>query len=63
MDGAALAAVELQPGEIAEYRLVKLRKALTLLRGPIRRRVRAACGAKTAVYLEEGRPVDGVTTG
>jgi 8-oxo-dGTP diphosphatase len=63
LDSAALSAVVLQPEEIAEYRIVKLRKALTLLRGPIRRRVGAACAAKTTVYLEEGRPVDGVTPG
>jgi len=63
LDDAAFGAVVLQAEEIAEYRLVKLRKALTLLRGPIRRRVGAACAAKTTVYLEEGRPADGVGTG
>jgi 8-oxo-dGTP pyrophosphatase MutT (NUDIX family) len=63
LDSAALSAVVLQSAEIAEYRIVKLRKALTLLRGPIKRRVTAACAAKTTVYLEEGRPVDGVTPG
>jgi len=44
-DDAALREIELQPEEISEYRIVKLHKALTLLRGPIRRRVRAACAA------------------
>lgn len=63
LDSAMLSTVVLQPDEIAEYRIVKLSKALRLLRGPIRRRVGAACAAKTTVYLEEGRPVDGVTPG
>lgn len=63
LDSAALRAVVIQPEEIAEYRIVKMRKALTLLRGPIRRRVAAACAAKTTVYLEEGRPAEGVTPG
>lgn len=63
LDDAAFSSVVLQAEEIAEYRLVKMRKALTLLRGPIRRRVGAACAAKTTIYLEEGRPADGVGTG
>jgi len=33
---------------------------LTLLRGPIRRRVDAARTARTVVYLEDGRRVPGV---
>jgi ADP-ribose pyrophosphatase YjhB (NUDIX family) len=53
----ALAAVKLQPEEISESRLVPLPEALTLLRGPIRRRVRAATGGRGVVYLEDGRPV------
>ena len=63
MDDAALAAVVLQPAEISEYRLVSLDKAVTMLRAPIRRRVRAACAAKSTVYLEEGRQVDQVKAG
>ena len=55
-DKASLGAVVLQSEEISEHRLVRLRTALKLLRGPIRRRVRAACAADSAVYLEEGRP-------
>jgi 8-oxo-dGTP diphosphatase len=55
----ALADVKLQPEEISEYRLVLLPDALTLLRGPIRRRVRAATGGRGLVYLENGRPVPG----
>jgi 8-oxo-dGTP diphosphatase len=53
----ALAAVKLQPEEISESRLVPLPEALTLLRKPIRRRVRAATGGGGLVYLEDGRPV------
>jgi 8-oxo-dGTP diphosphatase len=59
----ALAGLTLQPEEISESRLVPLPDALALLRGPIRRRVRAATGRHRAtgrrrlVYLEDGRPV------
>ena len=56
----ALAGIVLQPEEISEYRLVALPDAFGLLRGPIRRRVRAAGGRKRLVYLEDGRPVPGV---
>ena len=57
LDDASLRGIELQPDEISQYRFVKPRKALTLLRGPIRRRVRAAIAVRRAVYLEDGRPV------
>jgi 8-oxo-dGTP pyrophosphatase MutT (NUDIX family) len=56
----ALAGIVLQPEEISEYRLAAVPDALGLLRGPIRRRVRAAAGRKRLVYLEDGRPVPGV---
>jgi ADP-ribose pyrophosphatase YjhB (NUDIX family) len=56
-DDAALAAIVLQPEEIAEHRLVSLDTALTLLRPPLRRRVRAATRRRRCVYLEDGRPV------
>jgi 8-oxo-dGTP diphosphatase len=59
-DDAALAAITLQPEEIAEYRLASLDKALTLLRPAIRRRVRAATRRRRFVYLENGRPVPAV---
>ncbi len=61
LDDAALGEIVLQAEEISEFRLVKLGKALTLLRGPIKRRVRAACAANSAVYLEDGRKVAEVT--
>jgi 8-oxo-dGTP pyrophosphatase MutT (NUDIX family) len=56
VDDTQLAAVVLQPEEIAEHRLVPVEEALTMLSGPLRRRVGAAVGASTCVYLEDGRP-------
>ena len=58
-----LAAIVLQPEEIAEYRLASLAEALPLLRGPIRRRIRAACSGRGLVYLEDGRPAEGIVAG
>jgi ADP-ribose pyrophosphatase YjhB (NUDIX family) len=55
LDPAVLDAIVLQPEEIAEHRLADLDEALPLLRGPIRRRVRAACAGRGLVYLEDGR--------
>jgi 8-oxo-dGTP diphosphatase len=60
MSDKELADLKLQPEEISESRLVPLPDALSLLRGPIRRRVRAATqgrGPQALVYLEDGRPV------
>ncbi|MDR0346670.1 MAG: hypothetical protein LBI49_26845, partial [Nocardiopsaceae bacterium] len=42
------------------WQLAPLPEALALLRGPIRRRVRAACRGERLCYLENGRPVPGV---
>ena len=58
-----LAGIVVQPEEVSEYRLAALPDALSLLRGPIRRRVRAAAGSgrKKLVYLEDGRPVAGIS--
>jgi 8-oxo-dGTP diphosphatase len=56
---ASLAAIVPQAEEISQYRLAKLPRALTLLRGPIRRRVSAVSGASGLVYLEDGRPAPG----
>ena len=53
----ALSGLKLQPEEISESRLVPLPDAFTLLRGPIRRRVKAATQGRAPVYLEDGRPV------
>jgi len=61
VDDAALAAITLQAEEIAEHRLVPLDTALTLLRPPIRRRVQAASSRDGVIYLEDGRPVPGIS--
>ena len=53
----ALASLTLQPEEISESRLAPLPDALALLRGPIRRRIRAATRSRRLVYREDGRPV------
>jgi 8-oxo-dGTP diphosphatase len=60
-DEADLAAIRVQPEEVAEYRLVPLDDALALLRSPIRRRVRAATRHRRCVYLENGRRIPGIT--
>jgi 8-oxo-dGTP pyrophosphatase MutT (NUDIX family) len=57
---ADLAGIVVQPEEISEYRLAELSTALTLLRKPIRRRVRAAARGRRPCYLEDGRPVPAV---
>ena len=62
IDRARLDAVVLQSEEISEHRLEPLPTALTMLRGPIRRRVKAACRAEGLVYLEDGRRVRGVAS-
>lgn len=59
-DDAALAGIALQAEEISEYRLAPLDEAFELLRGPIRRRVRAAVRRRRCVYLENGRLVAGI---
>jgi 8-oxo-dGTP diphosphatase len=56
-----LAGIVVQPEEVSEYRFVALADALPLLRGPIRRRVRAATAHRPLVYLEDGRRVPGVS--
>lgn len=55
-----LGAIRLQPEEIDEYRFAPTPEAIEQLTGPVGRRVAATVGAKRCVYLEEGRPVDGV---
>ena len=57
---ASLAGIVVQPEEISEYRLAGLGTALTLLRKPIRRRVRAATRGQPLCYLEDGIPVPAV---
>ncbi len=55
-----LATVTVQQEEIEEHRLVPPEEAWTMLSGPVRRRVRAAYGAKRTRYLEDGRRVPGI---
>jgi hypothetical protein len=57
LDAARLAAIVLQSEEISEHRFEPLPTALTLLRKPIRHRVKAASRGRSLVYLEQGRPV------
>ena len=55
-----LSAITVQAEEVSEYRFTALPEALSLLRGPIRRRVKAASRrGRRLVYLEDGRPVPG----
>ena len=53
-----LGAIRLQVDELSEYRLEEMDRAIELLSGPLRRRVRHAVGAVGITYLEDGRPVD-----
>jgi 8-oxo-dGTP diphosphatase len=57
-DDEALAGILLQEEEISEYRLAPVDRALPLLSGPVRRRVKAAVKhPRRLCYLEDGRPV------
>jgi ADP-ribose pyrophosphatase YjhB (NUDIX family) len=51
----------LQEAEIVDYRLAELDEALELLSGPLRRRISQTAGRTDCIYLEDGRPVPGVT--
>jgi 8-oxo-dGTP diphosphatase len=57
-----LSAISLQEEEIVDHRLAPPAEALQLLSGPLRRRVSASAGTKRCVYLENGRPVAGVSS-
>jgi ADP-ribose pyrophosphatase YjhB (NUDIX family) len=63
---ATLGHISLQADEISEHRLASMPDALTLLRKPIRRRVRAvrkrngAIRSRAVVYLENGHRVPSV---
>ena len=52
--------VRLQEAEIEAHQLAELDDALGLLSGPLRRRISQSVGSERCVYLENGRPVDGV---
>jgi 8-oxo-dGTP pyrophosphatase MutT (NUDIX family) len=60
LEDKVLSTISVQPEEISEYRIVALPDTLPLLRGPIRRRVRAVSAGRGLVYLEDGRRVPGV---
>jgi 8-oxo-dGTP diphosphatase len=60
LDDAALSTLVLQPEEISAFLLSPLAEALSLLSGPVRRRVRAATSSEGVCYLEDGRPVAAV---
>jgi 8-oxo-dGTP diphosphatase len=53
--------ISLQEEEIREHRFVDLDEAAELLSGPVRRRVLACVRAGRCLYLEDGRPVSGVS--
>jgi 8-oxo-dGTP diphosphatase len=59
IDDQDVAAIVIQAEEISEFKFAALPEALSLLRPPIRRRVRAALAGRRLVYLEDGRPVPG----
>lgn len=61
LDDAVLERVVIQREEASAYRLAPIAEALRLLRPPIRRRVAAGLHAKACRYLEDGRPVPGVS--
>ncbi len=56
-----LSHLNVQSGEIAEAGFMPVDEALELLSGPLRRRVRAALSARKCQYLEDGKPVSGVS--
>lgn len=57
---AEIRTIRLQAVEISEHRFASRDEARELLRKPVRRRLTHALRAKATVYLENGRPVDGV---
>jgi 8-oxo-dGTP diphosphatase len=57
----ALRGIHLQQAEIEDHRLAALDEALELLSGPLRRRLSQCTAGQRCVYLENGRPLPGVT--
>ena len=57
-----IASIELQESEIRSHRFVDREGAKALLSKPVRRRVLAAWDAPHCLYLENGRPVEGIET-
>jgi 8-oxo-dGTP pyrophosphatase MutT (NUDIX family) len=62
IDPAAQEGIVLQDDEISGHLWVTPEEAGHRLSGPVGRRVARALGAATTVYLEDGRPVRGVTS-
>ena len=56
-----VAAIVVDPHDVEDNRLAPLEEALAMLRKPGRRRVRRGLEARRCVYLENGRPVAGVS--
>lgn len=61
VDDRRLSEVRLQEAEIDEHRLLELEEAVSLLSGPVGRRVAVGARTERCVYLEDGRPVQGVS--
>lgn len=57
-----LAHIVVQPEEISDYAFVAAESGLSLLRPAVRRRVSAALAAEHCVYLEDGQPIESVST-
>jgi ADP-ribose pyrophosphatase YjhB (NUDIX family) len=53
--------IVLQEEEVSEHRFVEMETALVMLSGPLRRRIGASYRAVQVLYLEDGRPVEGVS--
>jgi 8-oxo-dGTP diphosphatase len=62
VDDELIRGIALEPEEISEYRFADLDDAAALLSGPVRRRVLACARSDRCVYLEDGRPIDAVTS-
>ncbi|MGH9080990.1 MAG: NUDIX domain-containing protein [Acidimicrobiales bacterium] len=60
IDSGQSEGITLPEDEIAAYRWATSDEASRLLSGPVGRRVARALAADRPVYLEDGRPVDGV---
>lgn len=56
-----LGTITLQENEVSEHRFADPVRAIELLSGPVGRRVVAALGATSCVYLEDGQLVAAVT--
>lgn len=60
LDQACVDSIVVQAEEVSAHRFVEIPEALTLLRPPVRRRVAASWDSDRCLYLQDGRPVEGV---